>query len=98
MEDSKHTPALLKTLRQAVVDVVVVGLMLSSGLGSVTYATSISVTTTADELNTDGDCSLREVIRAANRNTRVDGAQREVALKPTSLAVGTGRHPVLLRS
>lgn len=31
------------------------------------------VTTTADELNTDGDCSLREALRAANADIAVDG-------------------------
>ena len=33
---------------------------------------SILVTTLDDELNTDGDCSLREAITAANTNTGVD--------------------------
>ena len=32
----------------------------------------IQVTTTDDELNTDGDCSLREAVEAANTNTPVD--------------------------
>lgn len=32
----------------------------------------IFVTTFADELNNDGDCSLREAIRSANTNTAVD--------------------------
>jgi CSLREA domain-containing protein len=36
------------------------------------YAATITVTTTADELNADGDCSLREAIQAANTNTAVD--------------------------
>src|SRR5215470_17970971 len=36
------------------------------------HATSITVTTTNDELNTDGDCSLREAVRAANLNVAVD--------------------------
>ncbi len=35
-------------------------------------ATSIMVTTTIDELNVDGDCSLREAIQAANTDTAVD--------------------------
>lgn len=35
-------------------------------------ATTIVVTTTTDEVNTDGDCSLREAIRAANTNAAVD--------------------------
>ena len=34
---------------------------------------AITVTTTVDELNTDGDCSLREAIEAANRDLGVDG-------------------------
>src|SRR5690349_9277777 len=36
------------------------------------FATAISVTTTTDELNSDGDCSLREAIKAANTNLAVD--------------------------
>ncbi|MEO6025686.1 MAG: CSLREA domain-containing protein, partial [Candidatus Binatia bacterium] len=36
------------------------------------HAATIAVTTTADELNTDGDCSLREAVRAANANGAVD--------------------------
>jgi uncharacterized repeat protein (TIGR01451 family)/CSLREA domain-containing protein len=38
-----------------------------SGPGAV-----IAVTTTDDELNSDGDCSLREAIQAANTNAAVD--------------------------
>jgi CSLREA domain-containing protein len=36
------------------------------------YAASITVTTANDELNNDGDCSLREAIQAANTNFAVD--------------------------
>jgi len=36
------------------------------------HATSIVVTTTNDEGNTDGDCALREAIRAANQNVARD--------------------------
>ncbi len=35
--------------------------------------TTITITTTADELNTDGDCSLREAVAAANYDVAVDG-------------------------
>lgn len=35
-------------------------------------AALITVTTTADELRSDGDCALREAVRAANLNQRVD--------------------------
>lgn len=38
----------------------------------IAHAATINVTTTTDELNSDGDCSLREAIRAANTNTAVD--------------------------
>ena len=36
-------------------------------------AAPINVNETDDELNADGDCSLREAVRAANLNTAVDG-------------------------
>ncbi|MBK6805730.1 MAG: CSLREA domain-containing protein [Betaproteobacteria bacterium] len=35
-------------------------------------AATITVTTLADELNADGDCSLREAVQAANTNAAVD--------------------------
>jgi len=37
-----------------------------------TQATTLRVTTTADEFNNDGDCSLREAIVAANEGRQVD--------------------------
>ncbi len=40
--------------------------------GQTAHATTITVTTTDDELNADGDCSLREAIQAANTDTAVD--------------------------
>lgn len=36
-------------------------------------ASTITVNTTGDELNEDGDCSLREAIRATNLDQAVDG-------------------------
>ena len=36
------------------------------------HAATINVNTFADELNTDGDCSLREAIRASNTDLAVD--------------------------
>jgi CSLREA domain-containing protein len=46
--------------------------VISNGLGKAAPNSVIQVNTTADELNTDGDCSLREAIQAANNNTAVD--------------------------
>jgi CSLREA domain-containing protein len=40
---------------------------------SAASAASITVTTVADELTVNGNCSLREAIQAANTNTVVDG-------------------------
>ena len=50
--------------------VAVIGLVcLTSGPA---ISATITVDTTDDELNADGDCSLREAIQAANTNTAVD--------------------------
>ncbi|MBA3470341.1 MAG: CSLREA domain-containing protein [Herpetosiphonaceae bacterium] len=51
--------------------------------------TTITVTTVGDELNTDGDCSLREAIQAANLNTAVDACAAGVGADTIVLAAGT---------
>ncbi len=38
-----------------------------------TDAATINVNTTTDELNTDGDCSLREAIESSNQDKAVSG-------------------------
>ncbi len=48
------------------------GFIVISGPFQVAYAATIIVNTTADELNTNGNCSLREAIRAANLDINVD--------------------------
>ena len=53
-----------------------VAALLFSGMiavGGPAFAATITVNTTDDELNSDGDCSLREAITAANTNAGVDG-------------------------
>jgi CSLREA domain-containing protein len=64
--------AVLRSTTQA--RLLVVGALACATLSyaPVAHAASISVTTTTDELNTDGDCSLREALRAANTNAAVD--------------------------
>jgi CSLREA domain-containing protein len=47
-------------------------LMLIAVYAPVARAATIGVTTTSDEVNVDGDCSLREAIRAANLNQVFD--------------------------
>ncbi|HYN89494.1 MAG TPA: choice-of-anchor Q domain-containing protein [Ardenticatenaceae bacterium] len=50
---------------------------------------TIGVTTMADELNADGDCSLREAIRAANLDSAVDACPAGSNLDTVSLPGGT---------
>ncbi len=51
-------------------------------------ATFIQVTTTTDELNNDGDCSLREAVQASITNTTVDscpaGAGKDTIVLPAN--------------
>jgi CSLREA domain-containing protein len=67
--------------------VLAVGLGLSQG--TVTYATQILVNTTADELDQDGNCSLREAILSANQDIAVDncpaGSGPDVILLPAGI-------------
>lgn len=51
------------------------------------HAATLTVTTTTDELNVDGDCSLREAVQAANSNTAVDAC-----------AAGSGDDEILIPS
>jgi CSLREA domain-containing protein len=53
------------------------------------HAATIAVSTTADELNADGDCSLREAIRAANLDLAVDGCPKGSGADTISLPAGT---------
>jgi CSLREA domain-containing protein len=49
----------------------------------------IGVNTTADELNTDGDCSLREAIQAANTDVAVDACLAGGSMDMITLPPGT---------
>lgn len=66
-----------RRVRQMMSIILAIGLVFGSGLGvwfiaRPAWAATITVTTTTDELNSDGDCSLREAIRAANTDLAVD--------------------------
>jgi CSLREA domain-containing protein len=53
-------------------------------------AATITVNTTADELNNDGDCSLREAIQAANTNAAVDACTAgDTSLDTINIPAGT---------
>jgi CSLREA domain-containing protein len=51
----------------------------------------IKVTTKVDESNTDGDCSLREAIEAANTNTTVDGCKAGSATEQDAIHFAVGK-------
>lgn len=55
-------------------------------------ATEITVTTTDDELNHDGDCSLREAIQAANTDLAVDACPAGNGHDTIMLPAGTYTH------
>jgi CSLREA domain-containing protein len=59
------------------------------GPGSAAYATTITVNTVQDELNADGNCSLREAIQAANTDSAVDGCAAGSGADTIVLAAGT---------
>src|SRR5436190_20379271 len=52
-------------------------------------AATVTVTTNADELNADGDCSLREAIAAANTDAAVDACAAGSGFDVVVLAAGT---------
>lgn len=51
--------------------------------------TTININTTTDELNFDGDCSLREAIRAANMDTAVDACPAGNGTDTINVPTGT---------
>ena len=53
------------------------------------FAANIAVNTTADELNSDGDCSLREAIQSANTNTGVDACTPGSGTDTITVPAGT---------
>lgn len=53
------------------------------------HAATIDVTTTVDELNSDGDCSLREAIQAANTDVPVDNCGAGSGADTINVPAGT---------
>lgn len=64
-------------------------LFLAAGPGQVAQAATLSVNTTADELNSGGDCSLREAIQAANTDVAVDACLAGGGADTIDLPAGT---------
>jgi CSLREA domain-containing protein len=63
---------------------------------SVVQAASISVNTTTDEVNADGDCSLREAIIAANTNAAVDGCPAGSVVETDAIILPAGTYDLTL--
>ena len=65
--------------------------LLLAGFGPIAsaYAATITVTTFADNLTINGDCSLREAIQAANTNTAVDACPAGSGADTIQLSAGT---------
>ncbi len=61
--------------------------------------TTITVNTTEDESKTDGDCSLREAIKAANTNAKVDRCKAGSATERDAIIFALGEKArIVLRS
>jgi CSLREA domain-containing protein len=85
--------AIMKLLRiarmTALLGVLVAVLAVLLGDPGPALAATITVTTTTDELNADGDCSLREAVRAANLNTPVDSCTAGSGVDTIDVPPGT---------
>src|SRR5262245_37561460 len=64
-------------------------LMLMAIYAPLARAATITVTTTDDEINADGDCSLREAIRAANLDQAVDACPAGSGADTINLPAGS---------
>ena len=74
--------------RMAVLGAVLLLALLGS-YGTALAGTTITVNTTADELNADGDCSLREAIQAATTDSAVDACPAGSSDDTITLPAGT---------
>lgn len=73
---------------------IVLAMLLFIGESQTAYAASVTVTTTDDELNADGDCSLREAIEAANTDAAVDACP--AGSGPDTIVVPPGTYVLTL--
>jgi large repetitive protein len=68
----------------------------SSDTESHSVSTTLSVNTFIDELNTNGNCSLREAVRAANTNAAVDACLAGSASITDVITLATGTYNLTL--
>jgi CSLREA domain-containing protein len=76
------------SIRLTIIVALAAALALPRASGALSDA-AIAVTTVADELNTDGDCSLREAVQAANTDAAVDACPAGSGADTITLGPGT---------
>ncbi len=76
-------------LRPLLAMLAAVGFAVAASGSPPALASTLTVTTTADELNSDGDCSLREAVQAANTDAAVDACTAGSGPDMISLSAGT---------
>jgi CSLREA domain-containing protein len=75
--------------RLLLISVAMLTLALFALSDNLAHANTITVTTTNDELNSDGDCSLREAVQAANGDVAVDACAGGNGVDYITLSSGT---------
>ncbi len=86
---STHAPSGAQILRLLMAGTMLAGIALATLPGIVAQAADITVTTFEDEINADGDCSLREAVLAANLNQAVDNCPAGTGYDNIHLPAGT---------
>lgn len=81
--------SIARAVRLGLAGALLVSLTLALHTAPIARAATISVNTTTDENNVDGDCSLREAIIAANTDTAVDACPAGNGADTINLPAGT---------
>ncbi|MFC1464965.1 MAG: choice-of-anchor Q domain-containing protein [Candidatus Brachytrichaceae bacterium NZ_4S206] len=76
-------------LARLIVTLLMAGLYVTWYAAQPAHAATITVNTTDDELNTDGDCALREAIQAVNTQAAVDACPAGTGNDTINLPAGT---------
>ncbi len=99
MDCSRKAHTLARGIRLFVVATLLGAVVNLAAPPPVAHAATIAVNTSDDELNSDGDCSLREAIQAANTNAAVSGCaagQAAPNLDTITFAAATNGNPIVL--
>jgi CSLREA domain-containing protein len=89
MLDNNIIPADIKRLPRVAIIALVTVMAAGLGFTPAARAVTITVTTTNDELDANGNCSLREAVLAANLDTIVDACEVGSGADEISLTAGT---------